>query len=87
MDMYVRMYDELKRRDDDRPTIGIVLCSETNEDIMRFSMLRGSEQLFASEYRLYLPTEEQLRREIEAQKELFRQQREGLLDPEIGEDE
>lgn len=87
MDMYVRMYDELKRRDDDRPTIGIVLCSETNEDIMRFSMLRVSEQLFASEYRLYLPTEEQLRREIEAQKELFRQQREGLLDPEIGEDE
>lgn len=87
MDMYVRMYDELKRRDDDRPTIGIVLCSETNDDIARYSMLHGSEQLFASEYRLYLPTEEQLKREIEVQKEIFRQQREGLLDPEIGEDE
>lgn len=71
MDMYVRMYDELKRGEDDNPTLGIVLCSETDEDIARYSVLHGNEQLFAAKYRLCLPTEEQLRAEIEAQKELF----------------
>lgn len=71
MDMYVRMYDELKRVEGDNPTIGIVLCSETDEDIARYSILKGNEQLFASKYKLYLPTEEQLRNEIERQKELF----------------
>lgn len=74
MDMYVRMYDELKRGEDDNPTLGIVLCSETSRDIARYSVLNGNEQLFASKYRLYLPTEDQLRAEIEAQKELFRLQ-------------
>ena len=71
MDMYVRMYDELKRTDGDNPTIGIVLCSETDADIARYSILKGNEQIFATKYKLYLPTEEQLRREIERQKELF----------------
>ena len=74
MDMYVRMYDELKRGEDDSPTLGIVLCSETSEDIARYSVLKGNEQLFASKYKLYLPTEEQLRAEIETQKRLFRLQ-------------
>ena len=71
MDMYVRMYDELKRTEGDNPTIGIVLCSETDADIARYSMLKGNEQLFATKYKLYLPTEEQLRQEIERQKELY----------------
>ena len=71
MDMYVRMYDELKRAEGDGPTLGIVLCSETSEDIARYSVLKGNEQLFASKYRLYLPTEEQLRAEIEMQKRLY----------------
>ncbi len=71
MDMYVRMYDELKRTDGDNPTIGIVLCSETDADIARYSILKGNEQIFASKYKLYLPTEEQLRTEIEKQKEIF----------------
>ena len=71
MDMYVRMYDELKRTEGDNPTIGIVLCSETDADIARYSILKGNEQIFATKYKLYLPTEEQLRREIERQKELF----------------
>ena len=71
MDMYVRMYDDLRKRPDDNPTLGIVLCSETDEDIARYSVLHGNEQLFASKYRLCLPTEEQLRAEIEAQKEIF----------------
>ncbi len=71
MDMYIRMYDELKRSEGDNPTLGIVLCSETDEDIARYSVMHGSEQLFASKYKLYLPTEEELRAEIEAQKAVF----------------
>lgn len=71
MDMYVRMYDELKCTEGDSPTIGIVLCSETDEDIARYSILKGNEQLFATKYKLYLPTEEQLRKEIERQKDLY----------------
>ncbi len=71
MDMYVRMYDELRKQPEDNPTVGIVLCSETDEDIARYSVLQGNEQLFASKYRLCLPTEEQLRAEIDAQKEIF----------------
>ena len=71
MDMYVRMYDELKRTEGDNPTIGIVLCSETSKDIARYSILKGNEQLFAAKYLPMLPTEEVLRREIEQQKEFF----------------
>lgn len=71
MDMYVRMYDEIKRTEGDNPTIGIVLCSETDVDIAKYSILKGNEQIFATKYKLYLPTEEQLRREIERQKELY----------------
>lgn len=68
---YIRMYDELKRGEGDNPTIGIVLCSDTDEDIAKYSVLHGNEQLFASKYKLYLPTEEELRAEIETQKEMF----------------
>ena len=71
MDMYIRMYDELKRNEGDNPTIGIVLCSDTDEDIARYSVMHGNEQLFASKYKLYLPTEEELKAEIEAQKAMF----------------
>lgn len=69
--MYIRMYDELKRSEGDNPTIGIVLCSDTDEDIARYSVMHGNEQLFASKYKLYLPTEEELRAEIETQKAIF----------------
>lgn len=71
MDMYVRVYDDLKRREDDNPTLGIVLCTETDNDIARYSVLHGNEQLFAAKYKLYLPTEEELRAEIENQKAMF----------------
>ncbi len=74
MDMYVRMFDELRKAEGNNPTIGIVLCSETDEDIARYSILNGNEQLFANKYKLYLPTDEELRREIEQQKELYRLQ-------------
>lgn len=71
MDMYIRMYDDLKRGEGDNPTLGIVLCADTDEDIAKYSILHGNEQLFASKYKLYLPTEEELRAEIETQKEMF----------------
>ena len=71
MDMYIRMYDEMKRNEGDNPTIGIVLCSDTDEDIAKYSIMHGNEQLFATKYKLYLPTEEELRAEIETQKNMF----------------
>lgn len=74
MDMYVRMYDERVRGESDNPTIGIVLCSETDEDIARYSVLHDNDRLFASKYMLYMPTEEELRKEIERQKEFYRLQ-------------
>lgn len=72
--MYVRMYDERVRGESDNPTIGIVLCSETDEDIARYSVLHDNDRLFASKYMLYMPTEEELRKEIERQKEFYRLQ-------------
>lgn len=74
MDMYVRMYDDLKRGEGDNPTLGIVLCSDTDSDIARYSVLHGNEQLFASKYRLCLPKEDELRAEIETQKRIFEEQ-------------
>ena len=74
MDMYVRMYDERKRSEGDNPTLGIILCSDTDSDVARYSMLHGSEQLFASKYKLMLPSEEELRAEIEAQKTFWIEQ-------------
>ncbi len=71
MDMYVRMYDELKRIEGDNPTIGIVLCEDTDEDIARYSILHDNDHLFASKYMLYMPTPEQLRAEIERQKAIY----------------
>ncbi len=71
MDMYVRMYDELKKSKDDNPTIGILLCTDTDADVARYSILNGNEQLFATKYKTYLPTEEELRAEIESQKAIF----------------
>ena len=71
IDMYVRMYDELKCKEGDNPTIGILLCSETSEDIARYSVLHENERLFMSKYLTYLPTKEQLGKEIERQKEIF----------------
>lgn len=71
MDMYVKMYDELKRTEGDNPTIGILLCADTDEDVARYSMLNENEQLFAAKYLTYLPTQEELRREIEQQKQHF----------------
>ncbi len=56
IDMYVRMYDELKCKEGDNPTLGILLCSETDEDIARYSILHDNDRLFMSKYLTYLPT-------------------------------
>jgi len=71
LDMYVRMYDDLMKTDTDNPTIGILLCTETDNTIARYSVLKENRQLFASKYMPYLPTEEELKAEIERQKEIF----------------
>lgn len=71
MDMYVRMFDELKRSEGDNPTLGILLCADTDADIAKYSVLKGNEQLFATKYKFCLPTEEQLRKEIESQKNQY----------------
>ncbi len=78
MDMYVRMYDDLKRTEGDNPTIGLILCSETSRDIARYSVLHENPQLFTAKYLTYLPSEEELRKEIEQQKEVFRLQQDQL---------
>ena len=64
MDMYVRMYDDLKRGEGDNPTVGILLCEHKDESVVRYSVLNDSTQLFASKYRLVLPSEDELRQEI-----------------------
>jgi len=71
MDMYVRMYDELKCKAGDNPTLGIVLCSETDEDIAKYSVLHDNGGLFMSKYLTYLPSQEKLKKEIARQKEIF----------------
>lgn len=71
IDMYVRMYDDLKRGLDDNPTIGIILCTEKDDTIVKYSVLAENEQLFASKYRLYLPKEEELRQLIEQDRIIF----------------
>ena len=74
MDMYVRMYDEMMCPQGHNPTIGLLLCADTDEDVAHYSMLNGSDQLYAAKYLTYMPTQEELRREIEQQKEFFRLQ-------------
>lgn len=75
MDMYVRMFDDLKRGDDDNPTVGIIFCASKDETVVKYSVLKDSEQLFASKYRLILPTEEELAREIERERRMIMEQR------------
>ncbi len=71
IDMYVRMFDDLKRGEDDNPTIGIVLCADKDETIVQYSVLKGNEQLFASKYRTILPSEEELKAELERERRLL----------------
>lgn len=76
MDMYIKMYDELVRPEGHNPTIGLLLCADTDEDVAHYSVLNNNDQLFAAKYLTFMPTKEELRREIEQQKEFFRLQNE-----------
>lgn len=71
MDLYVRMFDDLYKKEDDNPTIGLLLCSETDKTIAKYSVLNDSKQIFASKYLTFLPTEQELSDEIERQKDIF----------------
>ncbi|MCM1501244.1 MAG: PDDEXK nuclease domain-containing protein [Bacteroidales bacterium] len=74
LDMYVRMFDDLMKEPSDNPTIGVLLCTETDTTIAKYSVLHNSEQLFATQYMAYMPTEEELSRVIEQQKRFFLEQ-------------
>ena len=76
LDMYIRMYDDLVKGDDDNPTIGVLLCTDTDNTIAKYSVLHDSDQIFAAKHMTYMPTEEELRREIEQQKRFFMEQHE-----------
>lgn len=78
--MYVKMYDELIRPEGHNPTIGILLCADIDEDVAHYSVLNGSDQLYAAKYLTFLPTKEELRREIEQQKEFYRLKYESGID-------
>ncbi|MCQ2974128.1 MAG: PDDEXK nuclease domain-containing protein [Bacteroidales bacterium] len=65
MDMYVRMFDKLKKANDDNPTIGIIFCAHKDESIVKYSVLNDSEQIFATKYKTVLPTEEELQIELD----------------------
>ena len=71
MDFYVRYYEAEKKRKEDNPTIGIILCSEKNETVVKYSVLQENKRLFASKYKLYLPTEKELTAELKHEIELF----------------
>ena len=71
MDMYVRLYEDKMKGVDDNPTIGIILCTEKDHTVAKYSVLNENRRLFASKYKLYLPTEEELAREVEREKALL----------------
>ena len=74
MDSYIRMFDAMYKSEDDNPTIGIILCSQKNEAIVKYSVLNDAKQVFASKYRLTLPSAEELQREIEEERRRIEEQ-------------
>ena len=80
IDFYVRLFDDKIKQADDNPTIGIILCADKGESIAKYSVLADNENLFASKYMLYLPTEDELRRELEREREIIEQK--NMLDDE-----
>ncbi len=68
MDMHVRMMDDLKRAPDDNPTVGIILCAQKDASVVRYSVLHENEQIFASRYKLVLPSEDELRAELDRER-------------------
>ncbi len=75
MDGYVRLYEEKLKPEGDNPTIGIILCAEKNDTTVKYSLLKDSEQIFASKYQLYFPTKEQFIQQIEREKDFYEQEK------------
>lgn len=75
MDFYVRFFEDKLRGKNDNPTIGIVLCSEKEEAVVKYSVLNDGKRIFASKYKLYLPTEEELKKELEHEREVIEQEK------------
>jgi hypothetical protein len=75
MDMYVRLYDDQRRGPGDNPTVGIILCANKDETVVRYSVLHGNKKLFATKYKLILPSEAELRAELEREMEGIRQKK------------
>ncbi len=71
MDGYVRMFDDIYKAKDDNPTIGLILCTEKKESVAKYSVLNDGKQIFASKYMLYLPTEDELKLEMERERNLI----------------
>ena len=70
MDMYVKIFEETTRQVSDSPTIGLILCADKNNTVAKYSLLKDSKQIFASKYKTFLPTEKQLKQEIEREREI-----------------
>lgn len=77
MDMYIRMFDDLKKQADDNPTIGIIFCTDKDETMVKYSVLHESEQIFASKYMTVLPTAEELKNELERNQLLYADENNG----------
>ena len=75
MDFYVRYFEKEIRRNDDNPTLGLILCSDKNEAIVKYTLLEDKKQLFASKYKLYLPSEEELKRQLKKERAFVEQER------------
>ena len=75
MDMYVRLYEDKYKNKDDNPTIGIILCTDKDETVVKYSVLKENKQILASKYKLYLPTENELIEEIEREKAMIVRER------------
>lgn len=71
MDSYIRMFDDLYKNDDDNPTIGLILCSQTNEAVVKYSVLDDAKQMFATKYILTLPSEKELQAQIEKERKII----------------
>ena len=75
MDMYIRMFDDLKKQEDDNPTIGIIFCTDKDETMVKYSVLNESEQIFASKYMTVLPTVEELQNELERNQIMYNEKK------------
>ena len=71
LDMYVRMYDDTIKDENDNPTMGVLLCTDTDSTIAKYSVLNDNDRLFAAKYMAFMPTQEELQQEIERQKQFF----------------